>query len=275
MRGCCNGLTVAKNAIIGPMLAIDYDRWAARYDDTRGVSPSVLRPMLKALGRPDRRSLLEIGSGTGNYALALSRVRFTVTACDPSAGMVARASTKVERALIAAGQALPFRDSAFDCAVAVKVLNHVPDRATFMQEAFRVVREGPLVLVHATKESIKGNWISHYFSAILDDARFEPEARTVQQMRDAGFRAVDVSHITYQDTDDGSAQALKYRPEAFLTDKRIMNTSLLSRQPEGVRAEALASIRADYASGKLSDVIASYDERSRRGGDGTAFVGRV
>ena len=169
----------------------------------------------------------------------------------------------------------PFRDAAFDCATAIKVLNHVADRPAFIREALRVVREGPVVLIHATKESIVGNWITHYFPAILDDLRFEPEEATVRQMRAAGFRDVEVIHISYKDADDGSAQALKYMPEAFLTDERIMNTSLLSRQPETVRNEALAAIRRDHASGKLREVIASYEERSKRGGDGTVFVGRV
>jgi hypothetical protein len=43
------------------MTRIDYDAWALQYDNTRGASPSVLRPLLEALGPPDSRSVLDLG----------------------------------------------------------------------------------------------------------------------------------------------------------------------------------------------------------------------
>ena len=261
---------------MGQVTTIDYDAWAQTYDRTRGISPSVLGPLLAALGPADGRSLLDIGGGTGNYSVALSEAAFAVTHCDPSAGMVQRAASKaeVDAAIVADGQALPFRDDAFDCAIAVKVLNHVVDRAAFMREAKRLVRDGPVVLIHATKECIEGNWITHYVPSLLGQERFEPEAATVEQMERAGFR-VEVVHIRYTDMADGSAQALKRFPQALLTEERIMNTSLLSRLPEEVRLEAFAAIRRDHESGRLQHVIAEYEPLSERYGDGTMFVGRM
>jgi SAM-dependent methyltransferase len=257
-------------------MTIDYDAWATRYDETRGVSPSVLGPLLDALGTPADRILLDIGGGTGNYSVALGRAGFDVVHCDPSIGMVPRAAEKpdVERAVVADGQALPFRDNSFDCAVAVKVLNHVRDRVAFMRESKRAISGGPLVLVHATMESIQGNWICHYVPSLREQERFEPEAESVKQLRNAGFTDVRTSHIRYADVSDGSAQALKRFPEAFLTDERIMNTSLLSRLPEDTRREALTAIRHDHASGRLADVIAEYESLSEKYGDGTIFVAR-
>jgi len=255
-------------------MTIDYDAWAQRYDETRGVSPSVLGALLKVLGSPDGRSLLDIGGGTGNYSVALRQAGFRVTLCDPSRGMAARADSKGIEATVGDGQRLPFRDLSFDCAVAIKVLNHVPDRLAFAREARRVVRGGPVVLMHATRESIAGNWICHYLPVLLDQERFEPETATVEALRAAGFADVQVAHIRYSDLADGSAQALKRFPEAFLTDERIMNTSLLSRLPAEVRGEALEAIRRDYASGRLQEVMAEYEELSAKHGDGTMFVGR-
>jgi hypothetical protein len=93
-------------------------------------------------------------------------------------------------------------------------------------------------------------------------------------MREAGYRNVEVLHITYDDLDDGSAQALKRFPEALLSEQRIMNTSLLSRIPELERKAAFDSIRRDHASGRLAEVVAQYEPLSLRAGDGTMFVGR-
>ena len=97
------------------MPRIDYDAWAQRYDETRGVSPSVLRPLLEALG-PARGSLLDIGGGTGNYSVALSEAGFGVVHCDPSPGMAARAASKGIQATVCDGQRLPFVDGSFDAA---------------------------------------------------------------------------------------------------------------------------------------------------------------
>jgi ubiquinone/menaquinone biosynthesis C-methylase UbiE len=256
---------------------IDYDAWSARYDDTRGVSRSVLVPVLEALGKPGNRALLDAGGGTGNYAVALGEAGFDVTHCDPSPGMVQRATSKLYRAdaVVADGQALPFGADSFDCAIAIKVLNHVPDREAFCRELRRVIRRGPAVLVHATRESIDGNWICHYLPVLRQQQRFEVEEDTVRALAAAGFSDVEVEHIQYTDADDGSAQALKRFPEAFLTDERIMNTSLLSRLDEGLRRKALDEIRRDYETGRLREVIAEYEALSERHGDGAMFVANV
>jgi ubiquinone/menaquinone biosynthesis C-methylase UbiE len=253
----------------------DYDAWAQTYDQTRGVSPSVLGPLLEALGPPDDRSLLDIGGGTGNYSVALAGAGFRAVHCDPSVEMVRMAASKAEipDAVVADGQALPFGNGTLDCAIAIKVLNHVQDRDAFMREARRVVHGGPVVLVHATKECIEGNWITHYVPSLLGQERFEPEEATVEQVVRAGFR-VEVTHIRYTDMADGSAQALKRFPEALLTEERIMNTSLLSRLPDDLRREAFEAMRRDHASGRLRDVIAEYEALSEKHRDGTMFVGR-
>jgi len=257
--------------------AIDYNAWAQKYDRTRGASPSVLRPLLEALGPAAGRSLLDIGGGTGNYAAALADAGFAVTHCDPSVGMVRRTLSKLEGrvdTVIADGQRLSFRDESFDCAIAIKVLNHVADRRAFVREARRVTRSGPLVLVHATKESIASNWICHYVPSLLEQERFEPESETIDALRATGYSSVDTSHIRYTDMADGSAQALKHFPETFLTDAHIMNTSLFSRLPRDERESALAKIRRDRASGRLSEVIARYESLVGRYGDGTLFVAK-
>jgi SAM-dependent methyltransferase len=256
------------------MTAIDYNQWALRYDRTRGVSESVLQPLLTALGLPAARRLLDIGGGTGNYAVALRGEGFRVTHCDRWPGMAGQASAKGLTATVADGTALPFAGGSFDCAIAIKVANHVEDRAAFTREARRILRGGPFVMVHATSETIESNWITHYIPGLSEEQRFEPEHATVRDLEAAGFQ-VDVGYVRYTDLDDGSAQALKWFPEAFLADEPIMNTSLLARLPEETRIAALEAIRRDHASGRLREVIASFDAANERWGDGTIFVGTL
>ncbi|MDZ4277996.1 MAG: methyltransferase type 11, partial [Dehalococcoidia bacterium] len=65
-------------------MAIDYDSRAATYDATRSASPSIVRPLLRALGPANGRALLDIGGGTGNYAVALRDAGFRVWLSDVS-----------------------------------------------------------------------------------------------------------------------------------------------------------------------------------------------
>jgi ubiquinone/menaquinone biosynthesis C-methylase UbiE len=255
------------------MSAIDYDAWAKRYDGTRGASPSVLRALLDALGPPAGRSLLDIGGGTGNYARALRDAGFRVTLCDFSPGMAAQAAAKLDGSAVAIadGQHLPFSDGSFDCAISVKVLNHVPDWRRFLREARRVVRNGPLVLLHATKETLEGNWILEYLPSLVapENTRYETQADILEALREAGFGRAEVKPMFYSDLEDGSAQALKHDPDAFLANVR--NTSLFYRLSSDEADALLERIRADHQSGRLREVMERYEPLVTRYGDGPVF----
>ncbi len=254
------------------MGAIDYDAWAQTYDTTRGASPSVLEPLLEALGPPEGRSLLDIGCGTGNFAAPLAEAGFRVTLCDFSPRMVRRAFAKLLGAAAAVGDAqyLPFRDGSFDCAISIKVLNHIPDWRLMLREARRAVRLGPVVLVQATRETMEANWVCEYVPSLRGQERYRTEGETADALRGVGFGRVEVRRIRYRDVEDGSAQALKHFPEAFLAN--ITNTSLFHRlSPEEV-ARVLASVRRDLGSGRLREVMARYEPLVQRYGDGSLFV---
>ncbi len=80
--------------------------------------------------------------------------------------------------------------------------------------------------------------------------------------------------IHYTDLVDGSFQALKHQPELLLDDEHILNTAVLMRVPEQVRHEAIETIRRDYASGRLREVMARFQPLVREYGDGFVFAAR-
>lgn len=252
---------------------IDYDAWAKTYDSSRGASPSVLRPLLDALGPAAGRSLLDIGGGTGNYARALAHAGFEVILCDISPGMTRGASAKLGagRVVVADAQHLPFGDSSFDCAISVKVLNHIPDWRAAFREARRVLRGGPYVLLHATRETIEANWVLEYLPSLLapEETRYQTREEILEALREAGFGRVQVRAMFYDDLEDGSAQALKHDAEAFLANVR--NTSLFYRLSRRQAADLLATIRRDHQSGRLREVIARYEPLVQQYGDGSVF----
>jgi ubiquinone/menaquinone biosynthesis C-methylase UbiE len=256
---------------------IDYDAWAQTYDDTRGASPSVLAPLLDALGPPEDRSLLDIGGGTGNFARALADQGFRVALCDYSLEMARRAAVKLGGSPVAVADAchLPFRDASFDCAISVNVLGHVEDWKAMLREARRIIRQGPYVMKASTRETLTANWVVEYLPGIRDHAplhHYQPETAIIEALREAGFLKVDLSRVHYTEMVDGSIQALKHHPEVFLDDQRILNTATLKRLPGAERDAGLATLRRDHASGRLREVIARFEPLVEKYGDGSVFA---
>src|SRR3990170_2085303 len=108
---------------------ISFDRVADVYDETRGLPPT---PLAKAVGvlaeELQGKRVLEIGVGTGRYAVPLQKSGIRVVGVDIAPKMVERGLAKGLRDVVFAdGARLPFRDGSFDAATSNHVLHLVPD----------------------------------------------------------------------------------------------------------------------------------------------------
>ena len=101
------------------------------------------RHLAKAI--PGRGSVLDIGCGDGQLALALMKLRpdLKVEGVD----VVPRAKTMIPIAQYD-GVALPFADKSFDYVTIVDVLHHTDDPTIVLAEASRVARLGVVVKDH-------------------------------------------------------------------------------------------------------------------------------
>lgn len=98
------------------------------------------------------KRILDIGCGEGNLARSLSDLGARVTGVDPNAEVLAVAREAVPGATFhrAGAEALPFADDAFDGAIFLNSLHHVPEPAMrrALQEASRVVGSTrPIVVI--------------------------------------------------------------------------------------------------------------------------------
>jgi demethylmenaquinone methyltransferase/2-methoxy-6-polyprenyl-1,4-benzoquinol methylase len=135
-----------------------FDRIAPRYDLLNrllslGTDLSWRRRALEIARLGDGARALDVGTGTGDFALALlarSPGSATVTGVDISTGMLkvaelrsakARLGPRYER-LIASVESLPFADGVFDVAVAGFVIRNVGDIPRGLREMRRVLRPG-------------------------------------------------------------------------------------------------------------------------------------
>jgi SAM-dependent methyltransferase len=121
-----------------------YERFMGRW--SRLLSPE----MIAFAGVKDGDRVLDVGTGTGALAAALvkSSPGSQVVGIDPSAGFIAYAQKDVgPRARFEVGdaQALKFTDGSFDAAMALLVMNFVPDHAKAALEMRRVTRPGGTV----------------------------------------------------------------------------------------------------------------------------------
>lgn len=105
--------------------------------------------------------MLDVGCGTGNYALALAEAGFDVVGIDFAPGMLKKARAKAARlpqAPVTFEQAdfnrnLPFPADSFDHAICIIALQCVADPPRFLREIRRVLKPDGLFLVVAVDSS--------------------------------------------------------------------------------------------------------------------------
>ena len=136
-----------------------YDQWAATYDTDSKTNWLIALDEIeveRALGAVAGRDLLDVGGGTGRYAVRLARAGARVTVLDFSEQMIAKARAKVgaEAIRFVAHDVLtpfPFADGSFDVVFSALVLEHipVPQLAPFFGELGRMARRDGRILVTA------------------------------------------------------------------------------------------------------------------------------
>lgn len=94
--------------------------------------------------------LLDLGCGTGEYAILMERMGFTVTGVDFSKAMLLVAKSKKRKShasdrlhlVRSEGSELPFKDGLFDVAVCISVLDLTPFYNQLLSEIYRVLKYG-------------------------------------------------------------------------------------------------------------------------------------
>ncbi len=122
---------------------ISFDRAAATYDETRSLSPRILaRVMGVLIDQLQGKRVLEVGVGTGRFAVPLQKSGLDVVGVDISRRMIELGQAKgLRNSIFADGARLPFTPASFDVATTNHVLHLIPDWRDVLLEIVRVTRE--------------------------------------------------------------------------------------------------------------------------------------
>jgi len=185
-----------------------YDRIGSDYRRHRKEDARLARLIASELR--DARTVVNVGAGAGSYE---PTDRFVV-AVEPSEVMLEQRSRASAPAVRAIAERLPFRDEAFDAAMAILTVHHWSDHRAGLKELSRVARERIVLLTWDPRN--EGFWlIQDYFPQILkaDRRRLPPVERLLNFLDDSHVIAVPIPH----DCADGFLGAYWRRPSAYLS----------------------------------------------------------
>ena len=223
---------------------MDYDELVDDYAAHRSHEPAVLGVLADEVDASSH--VLEVGCGTGNYAIALhERTGARCVGVDPSAAMLERARARSGAVELVRGraEALPFPDEEFDLAFSVDVIHHVADRAAYFAEAHRTLRPGGRLCTITQDESmIRARWFRPYFPDTLEvERRRYPAPRTLAaEMTAAGFTNAGEQRVEW---DVVVTHADACRAKAF---------SSLLLIPDDAFAEGLARLERDLRASPIT-----------------------
>jgi len=186
---------------------IRLETYGEDYGQTSWVTTAESHEIPKLLRLSDKSSVLEIGCGSGGYAVHLAKsVGCRIVGLDINPEGVRNANTLAEQANVGAraefqqydvSQPLPEQDNSFDAVYSNDVLCHVQHRAQVLAYVFRVLKPGGRFLF--SDALVIGGVVSHGEIATRSSIGmyfFSPPGENERLIRQAGFKLLEARDTT-------------------------------------------------------------------------------
>ena len=234
---------------------VDYDALAPTYNQRFADDhdrPATARTLTALARNLDARVILEVGCGTGRWLAELRTVAERCYGLDPSKGMLAQARNRATLIYLTRGrgESLPFPNATLDLVYCVNAIHHMDSQQTFIQEAWRVLRDdGALAVIGMDPHVGRETWyVYDYFPGTYetDLARFPSWETVIDWMRAAGFRQTERRPVERIINHKTSATVLD---DPFLQKHTSSQLALLSDAAYAVGVQRIKSAIAEAKAG--------------------------
>jgi SAM-dependent methyltransferase len=182
---------------------VDYDQIAPTYnrryaEDELSDTAKTLLDLAESI---DAEQVLEVGCGTAHWLSVLGAVTDQLYGLDFSPGMLNQAQHRRRPLRLMRGRAgqLPYADASFDLVYCVNAIHHFQQQASFVSEAWRLLRPGGALAVVGMDPHTSGDrwYIYDYFEGIFetDLTRFPSWGTIMDWMLTAGFARIELRPV--------------------------------------------------------------------------------
>ena len=244
----------------------DYDEIGIGYDQTRRADPHIVSRIVHHLDIRDEGLYLDVACGTGNYTVAAAGLTGAAfCGIDVSEHMIGTARKKSREIQWSVGDvcAMPYRDSTFSGALCILAVHHFEDLDGALNEVFRVMDRGRLVIFTSDRQQMEGYWLNEYCPETMcrSTANMPDIAEVSHSLARAGFENIVTELYEVQpDLQDWFMYCGKHRPEMYLDPTIRKGSSGFAKFADRDEVtRGLERLSRDIESGRIDEVIASYD----------------
>jgi ubiquinone/menaquinone biosynthesis C-methylase UbiE len=242
-----------------PDYAASFEKYRSQTTET---TAALIRSVLRYVPSSPGARVIDIGCGTGRYALLLaSATKAQIFATDLSWEMLKKGQQKDNAQHVSWSLSdacgMPFADESFDAALLFLVLHVVKNSKTALREAYRILRPGGYCLIFAHSYSqLDRQTIFRLFPEArkLNKRRMLSLTKLKELMREIGFHNLRteefVETITY--SREAFLEKVRSKPNSSL---RAMNDSDFQRRYEAL--EVAVAGQEKYAEESFSTLLAA------------------
>lgn len=230
-----------------------YNAIGNHYRQTRKSDPRITAALLEVLNVVPRATVLDIGAGTGSYALELAQQGYQVLAVEPSAIMRSQATSHpLVQWFDGFAENLPLPNQAADAAIVMLAFHHFQNYWQALEEAYRVTGGGQIVLLTYDPDYISRFWLTRYFPGFVAEVQstFLPIAEltsAIEATTSASVKTVPL--LLPHNLVDAFAAVGWARPELYLEDGIRNGISTFAKVDQAAINEGLSRLHQDIETG--------------------------